>query len=331
MAVGVSKRNPVLRAAVEDRAREQGLNAITTPLPAPHTLVNPTWSRRLAMEAGMRWLGASSHPRKVLLMTAADAVVAPEWLSANLAAIDEGADLVAGFVGRPTDRSPAGGELAAVIDYSHLLDRTAAMLDPEPSDPWPRHCTNSSASLAVRLSFYERIGGYPTFRREDALAFVRLGRAFGGQVRHAEDVRVVQPGRRLAEDVGSLIQLAPGFQQGQPSLLERIPTARSAVRHLQFRAQLRRAYDGALEPGAHQRLAQGLHLCRPIYQAVLAKPSFTQALDEAATESAALRAEWIPRAHVSREIRSLAHFLTGYAALQVRPTEAGGPIAVHGR
>ena len=40
-------------------------------------------------------------------MTAADAVVAPEWLSANLAAIDEGADLVAGFVGR--HRSPPAG------------------------------------------------------------------------------------------------------------------------------------------------------------------------------------------------------------------------------
>ena len=54
VAVGVSKRNLELRAAVEDRARELGLKAVTTPLPAPHTLVNPTWSRRLAMEAGMR-------------------------------------------------------------------------------------------------------------------------------------------------------------------------------------------------------------------------------------------------------------------------------------
>lgn len=56
------------------------------------------WARKLAMDAGADLLTAAGMPTPVLLTTDADGRVHPRWITANLAAIAEGADLVAGYV-----------------------------------------------------------------------------------------------------------------------------------------------------------------------------------------------------------------------------------------
>jgi hypothetical protein len=113
---------------------------------------NAGYARRLAMQLAEDFV----TPHGVLLTTDADACVYPNWMSANLFALRQGADAVAGCV----EIDPAEAVLipprlhendARECAYAVLLDAISARLDWDPADPWPRHCEHSGASIAVTL------------------------------------------------------------------------------------------------------------------------------------------------------------------------------------
>ena len=54
------------------------------------------WARHCAMEAAAEWLDEYPVVDGVLLTTDADSRVAPDWVARNIAALDAGADAVAG-------------------------------------------------------------------------------------------------------------------------------------------------------------------------------------------------------------------------------------------
>lgn len=101
---------------------------------------NAGHARRLAMEKAAALGGAES----ILLTTDGDSCVDPDWLEANLAAFQEGADVVCGrAIIDPVDALAIPAHLheddAREVAYGAALDRLAAVLDPDPADPWPRH------------------------------------------------------------------------------------------------------------------------------------------------------------------------------------------------
>jgi hypothetical protein len=108
-----------------------------------------------------------------LLTTDADTVAPPGWVAANLAAL-RGVDAVAGrAVIDPREAALIPRHLheldAQECRYAALLDEIAALLAPEPHDPWPRHDEHSGASIALRAS--------------------------GARIRHAPEVWVTVSGR----------------------------------------------------------------------------------------------------------------------------------------
>ncbi len=92
------------------------------------------------MDAAATLFGDPAPCGAVLLSTDADGRVAPEWLAANLAALAEGADAVAGAI----EIDARGGEASAASlrareaqrhGYGALLDEMAALVDPIPTTP----------------------------------------------------------------------------------------------------------------------------------------------------------------------------------------------------
>ncbi len=101
-----------------------------------HPEASAGWARRRAMEAAADWLEEGGCSEGVLLTTDADSRVPRDWIARNLAALNAGADAVAGRLALdPADAAAlpeflhARGALEA--EYEALLVEIVARLDPD--------------------------------------------------------------------------------------------------------------------------------------------------------------------------------------------------------
>jgi hypothetical protein len=208
-------------------------------------------ARRLAAEKA--W-AARLHPTdSVLMMTDADAVPEPTWVEANIRAIDGGADIVGGLiVGDETEEALLGPRFlrraARQLRYARLIDRLAALIDPLPYDPWPRHCDHTGASIAVRADVYAAVGGLPALAFREDLAFVSRVRAAGYRMRHSLEVRVRVSARLEGRAPGGMADCLKNWVEaearGWPHLVEK-PQAVAA--RLRMRRLLRKLDSSAPE------------------------------------------------------------------------------------
>jgi glycosyltransferase involved in cell wall biosynthesis len=94
-------------------------------------------ARRMAMDRALEIGGANS----VLLTTDADAVPMPNWIEANLQAIEGGADIVGGhIIGDKAEEALLGSgfhrRAARHLYHAKLIDRLTTIIDPVSHDPW---------------------------------------------------------------------------------------------------------------------------------------------------------------------------------------------------
>jgi GT2 family glycosyltransferase len=162
-------------------------------------------ARRMALEAGADWL-AEDGVNGALLTTDADAWAPPDWVAANLAALDQ-ADVVGGrlVIDADTEIEPALADLHARIErYWSAVRALEDILDPPAHDPAPRHGDHTAASLAVRASLYRAVGGLPAIPcGEDNALVARLTRA-GARLRHCPRVRIHVSDRRQGRVTGGM-------------------------------------------------------------------------------------------------------------------------------
>lgn len=219
------------------------LNLIERHLPPP--LANAGHARRLAMLAA----AALAGPDDVLLTSDADAQVDPDWLAANLAAIAQGADVVAGWVeldpiewGRiPTHLHEDDARECA---YDKLCDAIHARLDPDPADPLPRHTQHSGASIAVTMAAYGLTDGIPDVPSGEDRAFMAALRRAGARVRHAPEVHVMVSGRIDGRCVGGMADtIRRRLERQDDTIDDRLEPAWYCARRAFFRGRLRAAYD----------------------------------------------------------------------------------------
>ncbi|MBO0906471.1 glycosyltransferase [Jiella sonneratiae] len=164
-------------------------------------------ARRLALEVARRLLPESVDG--VLLTTDADARPRAGWIEANLAAIAAGADVVGGrIVGDATEEAALGSRFVerarAHALYAELCDRITATIDPLDHDPLPRHHDHTGASLAVRATAHDRVGGLPPLAFREDLAFVSRLRAAGARLRHDPAVEVEVSARTVGRAAGGM-------------------------------------------------------------------------------------------------------------------------------
>ncbi len=152
-------------------------------------------ARRLAMEEAAALIRCSSI-EGFLLTTDADSVVSPTWLSSSVRHLEAGADCVAGYIdAEPAEIVSHGATFLSrgrlEDTYLRLVAEIYALCDPRDHDPWPNHRVSSGASLAVRLSAYDAVGGMPDKAVGEDGAFTALLDGRGYRVRHALDVTVL--------------------------------------------------------------------------------------------------------------------------------------------
>lgn len=207
---------------------------------------NAGQARRLAMA----WADRLA-PRDVpLLTTDADGQVAPDWLARNLALLASGLDAVFGRAeidpAEATRIPPALHQAdAAECAYAAALDEMAAIVDPEPCDPWPRHTEQSGASIAVSRVMFRFVGGIPALPLGEDRAFARALRLAGARVRHAPEVRVVVSGRILGRAEGGMADTIRRRLVAPDTLLDdALEPAADHLARLQRRRAARNENDG---------------------------------------------------------------------------------------
>jgi glycosyltransferase involved in cell wall biosynthesis len=221
----------------------------------PTEQANAGHARRLAMETAAQRVG----PGGVVLTTDADGRVAPNWIDANLSALQSGADVVAGRAEiDPGDAARIPSELhqddARECRYADLLDEIDALADPNIFDPWPRHNEHSGASIAVTVNAYHRAGGIPAKALGEDRAFFESLRRVDARIRHASEVRVTVSGRIIGRAHGGMADtIRRRIIKPDETLDDRLEPAYAAFRRVLVRSYLRTAW--------HRR-DQRLSMCR---------------------------------------------------------------------
>lgn len=253
----------------------------------PQRGANAGAARRAAMNAA-----ASRLPVGGLICTTdADSRPRPDWIVRLWAALDDGAEAVAGTVEFDPLERPAFSEARRLEGvYSALQAEIVARIDPEDHNPWPNHIWAWGANLAVTTSAYRRVGGMAPQPLAEDRAFLQRLRLHDIPVRHCLSARVWTSARKDGRAPGGLAtlvrdHLGPDCEPCDAAL----EPAQLVCRRAAWRARLRQAYrTGVAPPGWATRLAVAPGLIR----AALARPTFGAAwaaVDAASPRLAPLR------------------------------------------
>jgi hypothetical protein len=256
-------------------------------------------ARRLAMDRA----AALAGPDGAVLTTDADGRVAPDWLAVNLAALRAGADAVAGRA----EIEPEGAALipphlhaidAQECRYAALLDEIAAVIDPDPYDPWPRHDEHSGASIAATVEAYRRAGGMPPVRLAEDRAFFDALRRVDARIRHDPSARVVVSARIDGRAAGGMADTIRRRMSAVDAFLDpRLEHVADHLRRVRLRAALRRDWTMAKTGG----LAGSVGRSAAPYKARLPQPCFGAVWDVLERTDPRLRRRPVALAHLPRE------------------------------
>ncbi|MDF1707650.1 MAG: glycosyltransferase family A protein [Paracoccaceae bacterium] len=144
----------------------------------------------------------------VVMTTDADSRVAPDWVKANLEAL-EAADLVFGTViPDPEELSQLAPHLARLgtgeRDYMQAAVRLVAMLDPVPHDPEPAHLSPAGASVALWVSALNQLGSIAWDGVSEGRALAARAEEMDLRIRHAAGPRVVTSCRLKGRTKGGM-------------------------------------------------------------------------------------------------------------------------------
>ncbi len=280
-------------------------------------------ARRLAMEVA----AGLSGPGGVLLCTDGDGRVAPDWLARNLAHIRGGADAVAGRA--LMDSADAAAIPAALHEadarecaYGALLDQIESLVDPDPSDPWPRHTEHSGASICVTWEAWRRAGGVPAVSLGEDRAFFHALRRNDARIRHAPDVSVTVSGRISGRAQGGMADTIRR-RLAAPDLFidDAMEPALDRVRRLRLRARLRHAMrDSALLPDVAGELGWTTRRLAETIRGL----TFGAAWDAVLQDCPALQQRPVPTGALERELGIATRIRDGLlrAAMPVEELEA---------
>ncbi len=255
----------------------------------PPDQANAGHARRFAMGHAASLAG----PDGILLTTDADGRVDPDWLAANLRAIADGAELVAGWVDlESTEWGMIPMKLhqddARECAYDVLCDEIHARLDPDLADPIPRHTQHSGASLAMTAEAFARAGGVPAVPCGEDRALVAALRRVDAPIRHTLAVHVTVSGRTVGRSAGGMADtIRRRLTQPDAFLDDRLEPAADCAQRAWCRAELRRAYrDRTFDVGP---LAVRLRLEPGAVALLLRSPHFGLAWDAVEAAAPALR------------------------------------------
>lgn len=288
----------------------------------PSAIAHAGGARGSAMAAAASVLGADG----ILLTTDADAIPGQHWLAANVAAIDGGADAVAGAIAFDELEFAElprvlRASLRCEVEYGRILDRLASLVDPEAHDPWPRHHWEAGASMALTRRAWRQIGGLPRVAvGEDRALFTAVRRA-GFTVRHAPEARVNVSCRLDGRAVAGMAETLTRRMTSQAPLADdRLEPATQALFRFRCRSRLRRLWAC---PSDAATFAADLGLSARAMERVLASGCFSAGWEMVEAESRLLQRDPMPLHALAAETRTAQRII---AALKSGHVEDRGGI-----
>jgi hypothetical protein len=167
-------------------------------------------ARRVAMDAATHWLETCGRTDGIILTTDADSRVPRDWIQANFRAIERGAEAVAGAIVplMPMTKESFLWNCAVAAISRQLTKPYWKNCSPgstrSPTDPWPRHATNSGASFALTVASYRKIGGVLAVPLGEDKALAAQLFACDARLRHDPGIVVVTSGRLVGRAKGGV-------------------------------------------------------------------------------------------------------------------------------
>jgi GT2 family glycosyltransferase len=286
----------------------------------PQSQANAGHARRMAMSKAAMLVA----PGGVVMTTDADSCVAPDWIEANLAALDAGVDVVCGrAIIDPVDalRIPRAlhDDDKRETDYGARLDRIASLLDPSADDPWPRHTEESGASIAVRREVFMAAGGVPPVRHGEDRALIDALRRVDARIRHDPAITVSVSGRIEGRAAGGMADtIRRRILCQDPMLDDTLEPVVDRVRRIGARRLLRLAWMRSA--GRHRvvrHLATELELSETQIDGWLALPYFGASWALVSAASPVLARHLVPRSELSHQMQLAAEILGSLAGSHV--------------
>ena len=204
-------------------------------------------ARRAAMDLAEAWLVEGGDKDGVILTTDADSQVAPNWIAANLAAFDAGAEAVLGRIALDGDGKLLPDALhrrGALEDaYESLLTELSWLLDPLEHNPWPHHATISGATLGITRNAYCRVGRLPRVPLGEDKALIALLSRQDARIRYCPAVHAVTSGRTQGRAPGGVADtLAIRSREPEAFCDDALEPFRTAFARAAWRGRLRRLH-----------------------------------------------------------------------------------------
>lgn len=218
----------------------------------PADQANIGFVRRILMdEAYRRLTSLGSHG--IIASTDGDSVVGPTWIFHTLQAVAQGADAVGGRILTPAHSSDYRRYYLQDVMYRYLQAQLESLVDPNPTDPWPRHFQNFGPSLAVTCAMYERAGRLPVVPYLEDVYFYEAMQRCDARIRHCPRVQVITSTRadgRVAFGFSKQLQ-EWAMMNRQDSPFE-VPSGQTWL----FRFQLQRHLRAAWQSGTYRSLSR---------------------------------------------------------------------------
>ncbi|QWT22017.1 glycosyltransferase [Bacillus sp. NP157] len=186
--------------------------ALRAPLPVlmaetrlPVTCNHAGGARAAVLTLALRTWASECDAR--IFTSDADTRVATDWLIRGHAALDSGADAVAGAIMVDTPEEwPRALRQRHMLEsaYAQMLDEIDVLCDPLPHNPWPTHGQCPGASLAFQSSALRRLRVIPAPASGEDRALIAACTALDLRIRHDPDFRVVTSARMKGRAVGGM-------------------------------------------------------------------------------------------------------------------------------
>jgi len=269
----------------------------------PPVQANAGHARREALALAADIVG----PDGILLTTDADGAVSPDWLYQTLSAMRHfRADVVCGrALIDPAEAAAIPNALhiddEAEVAYGLLLEKLASILDPDETNPWPRHAESSGASIAVIVETWRRAGGIPEVAVGEDRAFIMALRRIDARIRHEPLVTVTVSGRTIGRAAGGMADTMARRMIAQDTMLDETlerpeDAARRFRAHALFRSLHRSPAQDSLAVNRLVNMTGGSH---PLVQASLRRAHAGQGWHELEAHASLLHRVPVPRAMVA--------------------------------
>ena len=262
---------------------------------APH-------ARRVALEIGYKLA-----PNGVLVSIDADTQAELDLRRAYDAEFAGGADLVCGAIAfDPIEAAqlPPGDPRHEFVvrEYRAASREIAALINPDPENPWPNHGNIGGANFAVRASAYRAIGGLPTPPFGEDRALLRIAEAQGLHIRFSDTARVTTSCRLTGKAPGGLAdELRRSRDDADPIMDEALEPAHE----LELRLRVKKAFFRAIDDDARRSALAPLELSTDGMATVAATHLRGEAWQKAEELSARLRRTRMRRSELQRELPTL--------------------------